>query len=376
MTAEPVIHEDGIYFGMPEEEYHPDRALGSTDHKELLPDPVQWQWGKLTELRESLDLGDNDREKSSAKAAGKEFGDAVDLLVTDRARFEATYMVAPDPPKPVLTTIQAIREDIIGGCDLPKAAKLYDIVQMAVERGLQTGMLVDDWVEMKAELLNGRKEISKRWMNTLLLIDKVLDMGRADYGGKSIREAVLAGGVGQVSVFWTDERGVRCKCRFDWLKVRSILDVKTYSARQGQEPVEAFWGAVANFCYDMQAEHYLEGRAKMRELWEAGRVFGDHDEAFLRKVCTYGKRPVWTWLAIRNNGFPETDVLQLPEQAVSAAAAVQVQAARTNFLEYSARFGPDEPWVSTRGPILMTDMSCPFPARIMSRGDQRWRLTE
>ena len=42
--------EDGIYFGLPEEQYHDDPALGYTDHKALLVNAVQWQAKRLAGL--------------------------------------------------------------------------------------------------------------------------------------------------------------------------------------------------------------------------------------------------------------------------------------------------------------------------------------
>lgn len=373
------LFPDGIFFGLSEEAYHALPRLGSTDHKKLLVNPVQWRWEKMVELRESLGLADptpKEKEKASEQAVGKEFGTAVDMLLTNPEGFHRTYVEEPLPPKPLLTSIEAIRNDLIEPSGLPKAAKRYDVVVEARHIGLKTGMLPEDWEEQRKAILDGKVAISKRWVSILALIDKMLDMGRADFDGQSVREAVLSNGQPQVSVLWTDERGVKCKCRFDYLRLKANIDIKTYAGREGQEPGEAFWSAVANFAYDMQAEHYSEGRRAMRALWEAGRVFGDHDAEWLRKVCLYGKRPVWTWVAICTRGMPEVDVFQFPEEGIATAAQVQVQAARTKYLEYSSRFGSDEPWVSTRGPIRLTDLSCPFPGRMTSRADERWRLPQ
>ena len=34
------------------------------------------------------------------------------------------------------------------------------------------------------------------------------------------------GGIPEVSVFWIDEHRIACKCRLDWLKPRTIVDIK------------------------------------------------------------------------------------------------------------------------------------------------------
>jgi hypothetical protein len=35
------------------------------------------------------------------------------------------------------------------------------------------------------------------------------------------------GGIPEVSVFWVDEYGIACKCRLDWLKPRTIVDIRS-----------------------------------------------------------------------------------------------------------------------------------------------------
>lgn len=371
---------DGIYFGLDEEAYHADEALGSSDHKALVVSPVQWRAAKAVSLMDALGLGPStapakEQEVTATKAVGKAFGDAVDLMVLTPDLFDQRYVEDPECPPEYLSTIDDIRaalKELGVSISLPRSAKLYDHEVLASSHGLKTSA---DWAAARAELVGGRQVLSRRWLHTLRFIDRMLDMGRADYGGRSIREAVLGQGVAQVSVFWTDDNGVRCKCRFDWLRPGHAQDVKTFFAREGDEIVEAFWSAVARFAYDMQAAHYLEGHAAIRGHWENGRVFGDHDPAFLTAVVQAGT-PTWSWIGIQTRGLPEADVFQLPVTAhslVLSQAQTQIAEARKAYLEYVDRFGLDQPWVSTRGPIVMSDETAVnFLRRMGERGAKRW----
>jgi hypothetical protein len=367
---------DGVHFGLDEEAYHADPALGSGDHKAILINPVQWRFAKSPELREALGLGDSaatlkERERMGVKAAGRAFGTAVDLLVTQPDRFVSTYVEEPDQPEGLLFTKEQIREALGPLCTLPRTAATSDYEALARMYGI--GPLGSDWPAMKAELCEGKTTLSRRWMATLRLIDRLLDTPRNDYGGQSIRQAVLANGQSQVSVFWTDPDGVRCKCRFDYLRIKAVIDVKTFAAAEGVEIVEAFWNAISRFAYDMQAAHYLEGRAAIHDLVAQGRVFGDHDPDWIARVAAYRDAPQWSWVTIQTVGMPEVDLMNFGADQIAAAAAEQVKLARAKYREHMDRFGPDAPWVSLRGPITLGDMSAPNPIRVMGRGAERWR---
>ncbi len=360
---------DGIFFGLTEEEHHADPALGSTDLKALLVNPVQWRWKKMAAHREALGLGDNpDKPEDTIYQA---FGRAVDCLLTEPGRFDQLYIEDPAPPEGTLFTRDQMREAMGVRCMLPKSA---DTKAHEIEcKRLGIRNLGCDWEADKAELVAGRTPLSRRWMATLGLINRMADMPRADYDHRSIRKVVLADGYPQVTVIWTDETGLRLKARFDWLRPSAVIDVKTYSTRDDQEPVEAFWGAVSRFCYDMQAAHYLDAFAQLARLVSNGSVYGEVDEGWLTRLSQRQKPPGWVWLGVQWAGMPEVDEFRFPDEMILGAARQQVNIAKDKYREFADRFAPDEPWVSTRGPITMGDITCPNPTRMAARGAERWR---
>jgi PDDEXK-like domain of unknown function (DUF3799)/SAP domain len=67
------------------------------------------------------------------------------------------------------------------------------------------------------------------------------------------------GGIPEVSIFWIDECGIPCKCRLDWLKPRTIVDIKK-CANIRERPFDvAVLLAIAEYRYDLSARHYLDG---------------------------------------------------------------------------------------------------------------------
>lgn len=362
-----MIHPDGCYFGMAPEEYHDDPALGGTSHKDMLMNPVQAQWKRLRQLREELGMGPVKRRTDDGKdeeTVAQAFGTAVHTICLEgRAVFDERYAVAPDRPEGMLTTREAMRDALGDRCTLPRSASSYDHKVLCKVYGV--GPLEDDWELAKTTALLGRTEISKRWASTFNLIDKMLDMKRASRGGMSIREKVLVKGQPEVSVFWTDDTGLRLKARFDYLRVGSTVDLKTFAAREGREIVDAFAYAVQTYAYDMQAAHYQDARSQLGNLER----FDCPDEGWLNAVVA-NNNPAWVWLAVQTMGMPEIDTLEFPQELVFASARVQVERARQNCRDYAALFGDDQPWVADRPSILMSDQV--FNSSITGRGDSRW----
>lgn len=372
---------DGLFVGLTEAEHHDDPALGSTDHKQLLTRPVQWRFKRMKEMREALGLGDSaDKPEETIFQA---FGNAVDCLLFEPEQFDKRYVQAPEPPSPVLYTREQMREALGSLCNLPRNAGHKDYEIEVKRHGV--GLVEADWLAMRTEIVGERVELSARWAALLRLVDRVSRAPRRAYGGKSLRETVLTDGLPQVTVIATLPEGLRLKCRFDWLRPRVIIDGKTYSVRDGVEIQEAFWSTVARFAYDMQAAHYIELYGYICDLIDNDAVYiGDGVDwptgDWLRRLrdgsrdmALAGKAPGWVWLGVTWDGMPEMDEYRFPDETILMAAREQVKEARKNFLDYSARFGPDEPWVADRDPIPMTDVTCPMRERIMSRGAERWR---
>lgn len=402
MPTEVIEHADGIYFGMPEAEYHADPALGSTDLKRLLMSPSRW-WAQslfAQEWRGNLELED-DKEDS----AGKRFGRAVHVKVLEPWRFDECYFTPEDPPEEYPTTIEQLRAAVearweagidagLGFVKPVKSASKTEWLKACNTLGIQT---MDGWKAAQAELAAGREELSRRWRTTISLIGRMLDAPRDDLGGKSQREVFLKGGYSEVSVFWTDDRGIRLKCRIDYLRPKATLDVKTYGAREDQEPITAFVGAVSNYAYDMQGSHYIEGRQQIGRLLEERKVaqfipvagedgvtieryevdLPDEDQLkFLAKVAAE-RSPKWAWLGVQTMGMPETDVFEWDQGLIYQSAAYQLAAAKDKFVSFRDTYGMDSPWVSNRGLIVLTDMVFEASGRaryMTSRGEERWKL--
>lgn len=370
----------GLHFNLPEEKHHLDPGLGSTDHKQLLVDPCQFQFKRLADLREALGLGDDPDSKESV---ARVFGSAVHTMALEgRAAFDRIYATSPETPADVLCTKDEIRAKLGPSLALPKSAGLYDYEKEAKLAGFR---VLSDWKVEKLIAMEGKTEISKRWDATMRLIDRVLDAPRPLKGGMSLRQAVLTDGYPEVTFIWEDDTGVRLKVRFDWLRPGFAIDLKTYAAQEGREPIDAFVAAITRYAYHMQAAHYVEAYGQLGAAIERGDVFlhpapetpedlarGPRPAWLERLAAASRQAPVWTWLAIQTLGMPHADDVQFDAPTVMTGGQSLVREARALYRENVDRFGANDFWVSTRGTVLLEDLS--FRPSINDLGAQRWKI--
>lgn len=216
----------GVYFGLDEDEYHADRALGSTDIRGIRDDLERWWRGS----RFNPDL--DERRLYARVTKATVLGKAMHKLVLEgRDVFEGFYVRRPD--------------DIDGATPAEKGAltKRYK-AELLSHQFLLHG---DEW------------DLCER---TGGLIERHPDLS-----------TVLVGAMREVSVFWMRADGIMCKARYDLLKASGIGDLKSIENQFGKPLDRACLDDFLTFRYDIQAEHYLQGRAQMRGLFARGNVF-------------------------------------------------------------------------------------------------------
>lgn len=304
-----ALHVPGVYFNMPDDEYHADPALGSTSIKRLLEQPFDYWWeSPMNELRP-------EREDTEALIVGRAMHA---LLLEGEEKFEREYMRGPDNSgKDLAPSDKANRT---------KAAK-----KVAAERG-QELLKFDAYARIK---IAGQ------------MIAKNPDL-----------DGCFANGYSEVSVFWRSH-GVPCKARFDYLKVKGIGDLKSITNQMGREFTRACIDQISNYRYDMQAAHYLEGRAQMAQFIADGAVFGDHDAAWLKRVVAF-ERPAFQWVFVSKTGAPLVWSATIsPGNGILDFAHACRMKSLDNYVRYMGEFGPSQLWALITPPMELTMDSMP-----------------
>lgn len=290
----------GIYFGLDEDAYHGDLAIGSSDVRLLSYSPHDYWFGSALNPEHGQD---------DAATPAQIFGRGVHKMVLEgRQSFEAEY--AP--------------------CEHPGNIKAGKEERAAIE--------ADGKVPLKAEDFK-----------------RILAAGDAICANPHL-EAAFNNGVPEVSVFWETADGIPKKARFDFLKTRAIVDLKSIRNSRSIGFVEACRRSLAEWNYPVQAEHYREGRNAMAALVDAGAVHGDHDSAWLRGVAD---NQDWAFVFCfwQAEGAPLTWATMLsPGNPVFDIARGTIAAAEANYADFMARFGAAKPWRLDE-PLVELDIS-------------------
>jgi hypothetical protein len=237
----------GIYPGMSQDDYQAVEAMNYSGIKNMLASAADFWW------RSSL----NPKQPASKSSPSLDFGRAAHTLFLEgRQAFESLYVRRPD-----------------------------DLARLDAKA--------------KAALCpNGQ----------IVLDGDVYDRLR-DIAETIAKSSDLEGGLSEVSVLWTeildDGFEVPCKARFDILKVRGVGDLKSIRNTFGRPFGEACMRAIVDYRYDIQAAHYLRGRAALAQLVADGAIYGDHDPAWFRRVADC-KTFAFQWVFFQAEGAPIT----------------------------------------------------------------------
>ena len=301
----------GIYFGLPEDIYHNDEALGSNDLKLVRKDPAQfWLKSKMNPKRHLY----------ATQTKSTTLGSAMHKMVLEgHEAFVRTYVRRVD--------------DDEGMTPAQKAA-----VTKAAKKDLR-----EDQTLLKADEFD------------LCLDTESIVTSHPDLKG------ALTGGASEVSVFWEGPGGVPLKARFDRLKPGGIGDLKSIANERDDKLETACKFAIKRYRYYMQAAHYLEGLAQLPRFVTDGTIFAwdrfanrsvlaDGASTSLVNMCVERQKkdpPGFQFIFVQTSGAPATWACTLhPPNPILDIGARQVEDAIEIYLAHKKRFGTSQ-WLPT-----------------------------
>lgn len=260
IEAEPLA--DGIYFNMPEEQYHALDRLSATGIKKLIVSALQF----YTEIFDDS----FHRPQTLALHKGKAYHKRI---LEGQDEFYKCYVerLNKNDFKGVLDT-QAELKEYCQNHDL----KVTGTKPVLIER------ILDVAPEMKGKILSlMQTAFDKEHASQIQLThDEFHEIEKA----ATILEASdlamhFSGGFPEVSILWTDDlTGVKCKARIDYLRHDALNDLKTFSNAQRKEIGVCISQAIAYERYNIQAVHYGNGLSAVKKMLSAGSAFIDSDD--------------------------------------------------------------------------------------------------
>lgn len=288
--AAPLI-ADGIYFELSDTDYHADPALGSTGLKGLIDNAPDFWWSSWM----------NPAREPEKDTPAKIFGRAVHVCVLEgRGAFEVRY--AP--------------------CDHPGNIKA----------GIEERKIIAE---------AGKLALKRDEFNRILAASAFIK-------ANSYLRAAFESGMPEVSVFWTED-DIRYKCRFDYLKMRAISDLKSIRNPLNKPFAQACRDRIATLDYVVSAAHYMQGREQMARLFKAGAVYGAPDSEQFRSwllQLTGIKEYAFVFVFWQADGAPVSHGFQIsPGNPILQSARQSIAQAISNYRKFMSEFGTDTAWV-------------------------------
>lgn len=340
----------GLYFGLSDDVYHADPALGSGSVRALAKCPIfYWLESWMNPLREQ-------RLETPALL----FGRALHKLVLEgREAFEASYIreIVPGDIPGVLDKADDFKAALraCGG----KVSGVKDELKARI-RELDPGAKI--WDD-EFEAFN-RKCIAEGKTKLHADVYERVVQGALMIAGDERVRAAFQGGRPEVSVFWEID-GVPMKARFDYLRlgrlsdrtIALITDLKSYANVMDMAPERAVIQAIANTRLDIQAASYLRGAMLIPQFIREGKVYGADgiNQEWLDTLAGVQPEDWQFWFVFYQKEAPISLMRHLrPASPVIEMASLELKRALDSYRDYMATFGTSWRFVD---PIHETEIS-------------------
>lgn len=324
---------DGLYFGMSDDDYHNIPRLSASGIKNLLISTMDfWNWSWMNPHKEQVD--------SAALIIGRAYHKRI---LEGQDAFNAAY--APDYQKPEgleeLDTIADMKAVLDKhGIQYKSAWKKEDYVEAVKAQQNDDGKpyvfagedraKYESWHEGKTFL---SRKIIEQIHIAAMMIEKHEQLSKT-----------VVGGYPEATILWTcKETGVKMKSRFDYLKVKAITDLKTFTNKMRKRIEKAIYYAMAADKYHIQSALYYEADNYAREFAATGKVHGNVDPEWLKQYAAE-KDPSFVFIFQQKGGAPVTRGMIMPKMQVNDLGMVAVREAQTTFAACQERYGSD-PWL-------------------------------
>lgn len=284
---------DGIYFNMPEDEYHKQEGLSSTGIKELLQSPVNFWFNSVyNPLHEP--------KRSNFLDDGKMFHC---LYLEGEKVFNERYIVIPD----YITS---------------KKSRVYD-----------------NWLEFEAK---GKFPISFEKYNQLIT--------HAGYVNQWLAPNVFKDGFPEVSIFW-EQDGIPCKCRIDYLRQSGFIDLKTFEKNNFKNIDEYVQDYLFKYAVYIQLRFYEKA---LRFAVENNLpVFGTPEQKeFVKNIEEFNPG-----IFFIDRKIPNTRLRMFGEcSELWEIADKRIQQAKDMFIKYRDMYGMKNAWLEMSQPVVYNDL--------------------
>ena len=271
-------------------------------------------------------------EDSEAKMIGRAYHKRI---LEGREAFYAAYAETFSAPSYALKTIEDMTEALAKvAITLPSKAKKADYLA-AVRTNCPDDLVFDDLREQHDARHEGKEFLSHD------LIAKIETAAKMIEAHPEISKC-FSGGYPEVTVLWTED-DIRFKARFDYLKPKAIVDLKTFGNFMNKPIDNAIYSSMASGKYHIQAAFYMRAfKAAQAEAKPAD--FRGPDDWLLQ--FTDCEEPGFYFCFQQKGVAPLARAKKFTRGSLWSCGEVAIEEAIKRFRDNLKQFG-DLPWVDT-----------------------------
>lgn len=355
---EPAAYEDGVYFHMPEADYHSLPRLSASGMKNMLIS-VPTFWAK------SWMNPDNDDEEEQEDTKAQILGRAYHVAIFEPETLDQRYVSEPDLSgiKNLLTSDAAVCAELKALGQTQKKAGESPVMRalrlMELEPSFNVKSVIMGEFE---EAISGRQVIAaKYWQQIMRDIERIAD-------NPEIFDLV-SNGASEVTILWTcPDSGLPMKARIDKLKPHYFLDLKSFANSNGKPVNMAIRDQVQFYKYYLSMRVYQTAISMIAKLELQAMDGGTDRQAALLADLAAKKAPHQPWLFFQEKGgipnllarrlklqvYPDgTDVqsigaedhdIKAHDSVLARKADLEIARAKQLFSMAMEIYGPDQEW--------------------------------
>lgn len=341
------ILQPGVYFDLDEETYHSSFGLSYSGIKHFRISPYNWWVRSALNPKRAEVLAE---EESDAKTLGKAF-DA--RIVCGKEYFYSKYApsISPADYPNCLRTMDDMRKWLEEN-GLPKTGRNKDEL---ITRIVTADPRVKIWEAIEEgyyALHEGKEFIDFK------LIEKI-ELAAAMIERHPELSKAMTGGAPQVTVVWYCEHtGVLCRARFDYLKPKVIVDLKTLQARDDQALEMQIGKEIGYRKYYIQTAFYLEAAAQIPGFLKAGQFSGTPPDGLVEALIKHPAKE-WLWIFQLKGVAPVAKGRLLRQEShVLQLGHIECDNAKHQFRQCLEKYG-SLPWVDPEPICAMDEADIP-----------------
>lgn len=316
--------KDGLYFGLSDTAYHALPYLSASGIKNILISPMDfWARSWMNPLKAD--------ENTEAMQIGKAYHKRI---LEGRSAFNDCYAQTFQAPDECLRTVDDIKEAMSRlGVETKGCKSKADYIARLLEADPEAVLFDELRDEYQAEH-EGKEFLSADLIGKIEIANAMIE-GHPEIG-KCFR-----GGYPEVTVIWTED-GVRFKSRFDYLKTKAIIDLKTFANTMNKPVDAAIYSAMAGGKYHIQAAFYLRAVKAAQAMARPVDFTGKDDWL---KAFTDCEEHDFYFVFQQKGIAPLARAKKFTRGSLWSCGEVAIDEGIRRYKFYMEKHGENEPWV-------------------------------